>query len=81
MYQKGEGVQSEQIGDLRGATILEGRVRVTKSERSFEQKSEQKREREVAAVAIRVIVPAFGIVQVWVEVRTSELGRHEGAGS
>ena len=47
----------------------------------FKQESEQKRERGVAAVASRAIVPAFGVVQVWVEVRAREAERQGDAGS
>lgn len=58
--------ESQWRRDVRGAVTSEGRERVIKSKKSFEQKSEQKRERVIAAFAGRAI---FSIVQVWVKVR------------
>lgn len=67
--------ESEQKRDLRRATIRKAERAPPEARGIFEQESEQKREQGVAAIASRASVAAFGVVQVWVEVRAKAPGR------
>jgi len=72
---KVKAFESQQKRDLRRAKIRKAEGASPKARGSFEQESEQKRQQGIAAVASRASVAAFGVVQVWVEVRAEAPGQ------
>jgi len=78
---KVKAFESQQKRDLRRATIWKAKCASPKARGNFEQESEQKRQQGITAVADKASVAAFGVVQVWVEVRAKAPGRAGGTGS